>query len=356
MQTHCAQTNTKHHLATKFVENKAVEKEGQLSEGQRCINAINESVRQRLKYLFINTYGLMFKGRPYSEYEFLISLDKVKGLEIGNTYLNRRKCMEFSNAIASLEIRKFQNLFKNAKFFTTIVDESTDIYRLEKVITFIRFAVRGKIHTKFLGIDDVIRANSVQITDCILRLLKNILNWTPPTKVLTDTLFEIPDVFEPENSEEGDEEDSSIELINDLLSDIDDIVDDDIESDIETETEIEFETSNQKSSIENSALLVGLTSDGANVLTGKKSGVNVRLREQCNNLMLNGHCVSHRCQLHFKKTVQRGSKHFDELNKFLEKPFVFHKTSNVISNVFREAVKTLKLNGATSVIRVNGTR
>ena len=37
-------------------------------------------------------------------------------------------------------------------------------------------------------------------------------------------------------------------------------------------------------------LLVGLTSDGASVFTGKETGVNVRLRET-----YNGHCVSHRC-------------------------------------------------------------
>ena len=102
-------------------------------------------------------------------------------------------------------------------------------------------------------------------------------------------------------------------------------------------------------------LLSGFTSDGASVLTGQKSGVNVKLRQKCNYFMLNGHCMGHGVQLSLKDTAKK-CKQFKDLFEFLEQLFVFHKTSNVVTNVFRESVLDLDIKCAISVIRVNGTR
>ena len=55
---------------------------------------LNETQRTRLKKLFIT---LMVKGRPYSEY-------KAKGIDVGTTYLSRKKAMEFSIVITQCEI------------------------------------------------------------------------------------------------------------------------------------------------------------------------------------------------------------------------------------------------------------
>ena len=46
----------------------------------------------------------MCKGRPYSEYEHYVKMDQVKGLDIGASYLNRKKAMEFSISITECEI------------------------------------------------------------------------------------------------------------------------------------------------------------------------------------------------------------------------------------------------------------
>jgi hypothetical protein len=202
---------------------------------------------------------------------------------------------------------------------------------------------------KFLGINDVIRANAEQLTACIFSLLKKYLHWVPPKQVLTDTLFNITDVYAPDEilNDELEEEDAEIDNIEiDELSDIEEI----------EEEEVAEVTDEDCLGGDADPLFVGFISDGANVLTGKRAGVNVKLRAVCNNLMLNGHCVSHRCQLQLKKTGELESKLFKELNEFLEKLFVFHKTSNVISNVYRNTVKVLNITGSSAVIRVNGTR
>ena len=139
-----------------------------------------------------------------------------------------------------------------------------------------------------------------------------------------------------------------------VFDDVD--LDFDVDEYEEDNTEKENMVINDERNDTKAPLLVCFTSDGASVLTGKKSGVNVRLREKCNHMMLNAHCVSHRCQLGLKKTASDKCKPFKELFTFLEQLFVFHKTSNVISNVYRETVKQLNVTASSSVIRVNGTR
>ena len=72
-------------------------------------------------------------------------MDQVKGLDIGASYLNRKKAMEFSISITECETEDLQSLCQNCKFFSIVVDESTDVYRLEQCIVFIRFSIRGEI-------------------------------------------------------------------------------------------------------------------------------------------------------------------------------------------------------------------
>ena len=45
-----------------------------------------------------------------------------------------------------------------------------------------------------------------------------------------------------------------------------------------------------------------------------------------------------------------------DLFQFLEKLFKYYHNSAVVTAVFRETMKVLDITGATSVIRVNGTR
>ena len=123
--------------------------------------SMNDSRRSKMKILFINTYALMSKGRPYAEYEHYVAMDQVKGLDVGTLYLNRKMAMEFSVAIAQTEVSELRAKFKKGKFFSLVLDEATDVYCLEQCIAYIRFSERGDIFTKFLGIKSVVRCPSV---------------------------------------------------------------------------------------------------------------------------------------------------------------------------------------------------
>ena len=65
----------------------------------------------------------MNSGRPFTDFEFLIKLDKAKGVEVGNTYLNRKQGLEFGLAIADLLRNNLAKDFKTALFLNTILHE-----------------------------------------------------------------------------------------------------------------------------------------------------------------------------------------------------------------------------------------
>ena len=82
----------------------------------------------------------------------------------------------------------------------------------------------------------------------------------------------------------------------------------------------------------NRRLIVGLATDGAPVMTGRKSGVGVQLREKCSSYLVQVHCVAHRLALAsgqaadvvglfktYQETVNSVYNHFAHLNFGLSK-------------------------------------
>ena len=61
-----------------------------------------------------------------------------------------------------------------------ISDECTDMYCLEQVIIYVRYTKGSKVFTKFVGIDNVIRANADQLFEMILKKLDEAYHWKPP--------------------------------------------------------------------------------------------------------------------------------------------------------------------------------
>ena len=79
----------------------------------------------------------MKSGRPFTDFEFLIKLDKAKGIEVSNTYLNRNQGLEFGLAMADLLRSNLAKDFKTTLFFNRILDECTDMQRLEQAIIYV---------------------------------------------------------------------------------------------------------------------------------------------------------------------------------------------------------------------------
>ena len=103
-------------------------------------------------------------------------------------------------------------------------------------------------------------------------------------------------------------------------------------------------------------LTIGITSDGANVLRGKKNGIQKKIKNVANQLMLSSHCILHRFELSTKSVMEKNNRSLKDLFQFLEKLLKYHHNCTVVTAVFHKTVKVYDITGATSVIRMNETR
>ena len=150
------------------------------SQAEKAINSLTKAQNDRLSHLFRNAHALAKKARPYTEYVYLNQLDKAKGLEIGNQYLNRIQCKEFVAAIADVERKKIRDEFnENAKAFALMSDGSTDTSTTEEEILYIRYAKKGEVHVKFVGVKDVDKANAENISGAIAFIMQKTLGLSP---------------------------------------------------------------------------------------------------------------------------------------------------------------------------------
>ena len=122
MQSDCKQSNHFHQRAKDALDNITKEKTGGESEGDRAKKLLSTSEIKHLTILFTNTFPIMMFGRPFTDFEFLIKLDKAKGVEVSNTYLNRKQGLQFGLAIADLLRNNLAKDFKTDLFFNTILD------------------------------------------------------------------------------------------------------------------------------------------------------------------------------------------------------------------------------------------
>ena len=116
---------TNHYLVVQLTENLNKEKHNISSNGQHSKIVLNEAVRKNLQNLFINVYPILKEGKPFTEYEYQVKPDKVKGVDIGQTYLNWAGAVQFAKAINDNFMAEFAKEFNEAKFFSIMLDEST---------------------------------------------------------------------------------------------------------------------------------------------------------------------------------------------------------------------------------------
>ena len=91
LQSLFKESNYFHHRAKDVFDNMMQEKRGGESEADRVKKLLPTYKRKHLPVLFTNAFTIMKSGKPFTDFEFLIKLDKAKGVEVSNTYLNRKQ-------------------------------------------------------------------------------------------------------------------------------------------------------------------------------------------------------------------------------------------------------------------------
>ena len=101
--------------------------------------------------------------------------------------------------------------------------------------------------------------------------------------------------------------------------------------------------------------LVGITTDGASVNTGAKSGVVKRLQDKCNRPSIVGlHCVAHKLELAYKDAIQ-GNGCYRHIDTLLSGLYAFYHASPLRRSGLK-AVYNNALKRPLMPLRIGGTR
>jgi len=97
------------------------------SRAGKALRALKASDRIRLGYLVRNAHAIAKQNRPLSDYTWLSTLDKAKGVELGQTYLNPKAGLNFIRAISETQLTEIHQVLDTAPFFSFMMDGSSDI-------------------------------------------------------------------------------------------------------------------------------------------------------------------------------------------------------------------------------------
>ncbi|XP_046577709.1 zinc finger protein 862-like [Haliotis rubra] len=122
------------------------------SKAGRALQKLKSADKTKMTFLFRNAHAVAVKNRPLSDFKWLCELDKVKSLEVGDTYLNDRAALNFIQAIAATQHDEVINNLEHAPFFSFIMDGSTDISGDEQESMYVRSCHKGVVTENFLNI------------------------------------------------------------------------------------------------------------------------------------------------------------------------------------------------------------
>lgn len=93
-------------------------------------------------------------------------LDKMKGMQVGETYTNRMQTKNFTKFIAGAEREKLAAELADEHFLAVLSDGST-----EEEIIYVRYATRGHVVVCFPALESVSKLDAENITAAIRQAL-----------------------------------------------------------------------------------------------------------------------------------------------------------------------------------------
>ncbi|XP_056000656.1 zinc finger protein 862-like [Ostrea edulis] len=246
----------------------------------KALQSLRKAEKDRLVFLFRNAHAVMKHNRPMRDYTWLCSLDQVKGIDLGGTYINDKAAIEFVKSIAATERDNTVDFLSKVNFFSIMMDGSTDISGDEQEALYLRFSLHGKVTERFLAIGTPNSTCAVDLESFLM-------------KVFTDCRID-------------------------------------------------------------KAKLVGMGSDGASNMVGKKGGLSALLKNNINDELVNVHCFAHRLELAFRDVLKK-SKLYDRLMTLLIGLYYFYTKQYKNKRGLLDAIRALNVKGVVPT-KVTGTR
>lgn len=114
----------------------------------------------------------MKNNRPLNDFTWLCSLDKMKGLDLSDTYLNNKAALQFVKSIAGTEREKSCDILKSVNVFSFMMDDTTEISGDEQEAMYIRVCKDGTITERFPRIGTPLSTCSKYLFDFVVDMFK----------------------------------------------------------------------------------------------------------------------------------------------------------------------------------------
>ena len=148
------------------------EKEPHKTPGRRIVKTMNARQRSELEIKMKNAYGVAKMGRPFTDYNYLCTLDESKGIKPGTVYRNTAACTQFIQCIADSIRNDTQKLISNTKFMSLTMDGSTDVSGEEQESFYIRLSLAGRVYQRYLSVATPETTTAQGIFDLLMIQLK----------------------------------------------------------------------------------------------------------------------------------------------------------------------------------------
>lgn len=130
----------------------------------------------RYAVLFNTAYGVAKQGKPFSDFLYVMEIQRKNKVDIGEQYMNLEGCKLFIRWITNQMKQELVTEIKNSPFMSILSDGSTDIGVLEQEIVYVRYVdVKEMIPvTTFVNIVELKSANSEGVLNAILSALADL--------------------------------------------------------------------------------------------------------------------------------------------------------------------------------------
>lgn len=138
--------------------------------GQALV-AASDTQRSRIVKLIEAAYLLGKEELPFSKFSSIVNLEKLHGVDLGTTYLNRLAAKAFTMSIGHVMIESVKEELKQALYVSLMTDGSTDASVKEKELVFVRFIRHdGSCCMRLLGLRDIASATAAGLVTVVTKV------------------------------------------------------------------------------------------------------------------------------------------------------------------------------------------
>jgi len=130
----------------------------------QAFNKLSDDEREKLRVKFDIAYFVAIENLPFTKYPKVCELEGRHGVRVGTSYINENAGKELIHYIAESQRQELKQRLANAKFFSLLLDGSTDTGNIDNELLLVVWCDRDgtdeKIHTR-MEYFTVVRPHSV---------------------------------------------------------------------------------------------------------------------------------------------------------------------------------------------------